>query len=360
MSARPDFRAIKARVSMLDVLRRYGVEMKQVNQHELRGRCPLPTHAPESKEITFVVNPAKNVWSCHSSSCVGGRNVPGSEGKLKKGGDLIEFVKFMEKLGGLREAGIRLEEWFGDAVDSAAPARVPVLVQAASPISNSPLAFSLKGILHSHPYLTSRGFDEEECEYLGVGFFPGRGSMSGRVVFPLHNESGELVGYAGRLVDDSLISEANPRWKFPAGFQRGKVLYNLHRVTEDDWTEAIVVESFWGILACVRAGIMNAVAIMSNYATDEQVKQLSSFRHVTILLDGDEAGRLGSKDLLRRLTAAGIESVEERTLSLDLQPDNLKPDTLRVCLGIPPERDGALQIVEGAFEPLESLHAVTA
>jgi DNA primase len=346
MCARPDFRAIKARVSMLDVLRRYGIEMKQVNQHELRGRCPLPTHAPESKEISFVVNPAKNVWSCHSSSCVGGRNVPGAEGKLKKGGDLIEFVKFMEKLGGLRDAGIRLEEWFGDSVDSAAPARAP---RVAAPVveseSNPALAFTLKDIDHKHPYLAARGFDEEECEYLGAGFFPGRGSMSGRIVFPLHNGAGELVGYAGRLVDDSLISESNPRWKFASGFQRGKVLYNLHRLTEDDWTEAIVVESFWGVLACVRAGIMNVVAIMSNQATDAQLIRLADFSRVTVLLDGDEAGRSGAKNLVERLVNAGVASVDQKVLREGLQPDDLKPDTLRVCLGIPPERDASIVIV---------------
>ncbi|MEA2240291.1 MAG: zinc finger protein [Thermoanaerobaculia bacterium] len=133
MSDRPDFRAIKARVSMMDVLRKYEVEMRQVNQHELRERCPLPTHAAESKEATFIVNPAKNVWSCHSSSCVAGRNVATREVSPKKGGDLIEFVKFMEKLAGLREAGQRLEEWFGEGSDSVAPSRP----SAPAPVTES-------------------------------------------------------------------------------------------------------------------------------------------------------------------------------------------------------------------------------
>jgi hypothetical protein len=60
----------------------------------------------------------------------------------------------------------------------------------------------------------------------------------------LGRDSGELVAYAGRLTDDMLISETTLRWKFPGGFSRDEVLYNLHRVTEGDWME-VIVESFW-------------------------------------------------------------------------------------------------------------------
>ena len=44
-----------------------------------------------------------------------------------------------------------------------------------------------------HPYLRSRGIKEETAREFGVGFFPGKGSMSGRVVIPISNERGELV-----------------------------------------------------------------------------------------------------------------------------------------------------------------------
>jgi hypothetical protein len=66
---------------------------------------------------------------------------------------------------------------------------VPVEVVETHAV-NEPLKFKLQGIEHVHPYLVGRGFEEEECEYLGVGFFPGKGSMAGRIVFPIHNEDG--------------------------------------------------------------------------------------------------------------------------------------------------------------------------
>jgi DNA primase len=348
---RPNFRLIKERVSMLDVLARYQVELRAKNHYKREGKCPLPQHSSTEDRATFHVERKENgtwVWACHSSSCVASRNsAKKGGGGLKKGGDLIEFVQYMESLPSLRAAGECLESWYGPFGDVPAPAATPLGPRKTTPSQvNPPLGFSLQGVQHVHPYLTRRGFEEEECEFLGVGFFPGKGSMSGRIVFPIHNASGELVAYAGRLTDDALICEAVPRWKFPGGFSRGEVLYNLHRVIEDDWTEVIVVESFWGVMACIRAGIMNSVALMSNEATDAQVKLLAGFQRVVVCLDGDKYGRAGGQRLIEKLVEAEVESVELKMLATDVQPDDLKPDTLRVCLGVPPVPDVPLEIVE--------------
>ncbi len=352
---RPDFRRIKQSVSLLDVLARYKVELKGTNQSRKEGHCPLPVHSSE-KDKSFHASLLKGqwVWSCHSASCVAAR------GGKKKGGDLIEFVGFMEKCG-LRQAGELLDSWFGPFSEgSSAPApKVPPREVVEAPTVNKPLGFQLQGIQHVHPYLTVRGFDEEECEYLGVGFFPGKGSMSGRVVFPIHDAAGQLIGYAGRRVEYSLHDEDPAqvapecpnleRWLFPAGFARGKVLYNLHRV---EGNAVIVCESMWGVLACIRAGIMKAVAIMSNYATPDQVRQLSKFREISILFDGDEPGRKGAADLKSRLPHA-----EVKTLADGVQPDAIRPASLRVFLGIPPEPEVPLTLTSDALSLLEAAPA---
>lgn len=347
---RPNFRLIKERVSMLDVLTRYQIELRAKNQYKREGRCPLPQHSSKEDRSTFHIERKENgtwVWACHSSSCVAARNSAKRGGGLKKGGDLIEFIQFMESLSSLRAAGELLDSWYGPFDEVAAVPTGPLGPQRNTPPRvNPPLGFELQGVDFRHPYLTGRGFDEEECEYVAVGFFPGKGSMCGRVVFPIHNACGELVAYAGRLIDDSLICDAVPRWKFPSGFKRGTDLYNLHRVTEDDWTEVIVVESFWGVLACVRAGIMNAVALMSNVATEDQVKILTGFLKVTVCLDGDAPGREGARDLVEKLTAAGVEEIELKMLRDGRQPDDLPPDTLRACLGVPKEPEVPLELVD--------------
>jgi DNA primase len=346
MTDRPDFHAIKAHVSIMDVLRRYGVALRSVNQLELRGKCPLPTHTSEAKEPSFAVNPKKNVWSCHSASCVEGRNQRNGDGYPKKGGDLIELVKFMEKCS-VREAGVRLEQWFGKQTDSLAPAAPPTEEKAASSADakegvNKPLTFELKEIEADHPYLKARGFDEEECEYLGVGVFCGKGMMKNRVVFPIHNAEGQLVGYAGRRVEYSLYDESPEhvaletddleRWKFPPGFKQGGEVWNIHRVEGD---EAIVCESFWGVMGCVRAGIMNAVAIMSNNITERQADLIQSrFRLVTVMLDGDLPGRRGVGQVVGRLVMAGLEHVDIVLLPTGIQPNEMTSSDLRRFLRI--------------------------
>ena len=106
-NTRPDFRLIKQRVGILDVLTKYAIETRRLNATTYRAHCPLPQHEKERKEATLAINSEKNVWSCHSASCVANRNAG------KKGGDILEFVKFMERVSSIREAGQRLEEWFG-------------------------------------------------------------------------------------------------------------------------------------------------------------------------------------------------------------------------------------------------------
>ncbi len=109
-------------------------------------------------------------------------------------------------------------------------------------VGNKPLTFQLKGIDHAHPYLAERGISKETAEMFGVGHFAGKGSMHGRIVIPIHNESGELVAYAGRSIDDS-----EPRYKLPAGFHKSLELFNLHRAAGESnpEREVVVVEGFF-------------------------------------------------------------------------------------------------------------------
>jgi DNA primase len=51
-----------------------------------------------------------------------------------------------------------------------------------------------------------------------------RGFRRGRMVFPIHDEHGELVAYAGRVMDGR-----EPRYLFPPGFGKSQVFFNLHR-----------------------------------------------------------------------------------------------------------------------------------
>src|ERR1035438_5431942 len=97
-----DFKAIKERVAIADVLARYQVGLVRLNQTSLKGNCPLPSHSSGSKN-TFFVNVAKSVWYCHSDSCKKNGN--------RAGGNVIDFVSLMEQCSAYAAAK-RVDEMF--------------------------------------------------------------------------------------------------------------------------------------------------------------------------------------------------------------------------------------------------------
>ena len=99
-----DFKSLKQRIPIDHVLARYGVRLRRVGPHTLCGRCPLPTHTSRQSRQSFSVNLSLQVWSCHSASCIAAR-----DGRI--GGHVIDLVAIMERCS-LREAGLRLQDWF--------------------------------------------------------------------------------------------------------------------------------------------------------------------------------------------------------------------------------------------------------
>src|SRR6202011_5749759 len=140
-----------------------------------------------------------------------------------------------------------------------------------------------------HPYLNERGIDLETAQRFGAGFFPGKGSMHGRVVIPIENEVGELVAYVGRAIDGT-----EPKYKFPPGFHKAQVLFNLNRVLGKVWPEelnaiVIVVEGCFDCMKITDAGFP-CVALMGCSMSAGQMELLAaSFDEVVLMLDGDEA-----------------------------------------------------------------------
>src|SRR6185436_8989821 len=97
-----------------------------------------------------------------------------------------------------------------------------------------------------------------------------------------------------------------------------------------DRAEVIVVESFWGVMACVRVGVMNAVAIMGTSISDWQAETLAArFRRVTLMLDGDEYGRQAIGAAVHKLVLAKVSQIDLVLLPDGKQPDTISSDDLR-------------------------------
>ena len=298
-----DFGAVKQAVSLAAVLAYYRLPGLRQRRGQLHGRCPI--HRGQ-REDSFRANLRRNVFHCFA---------------CQAGGTVLDFVAAMERCS-IREAALRLQQWFGASAPARAGAAKGERVREKEG-RNPALRFALTGVDPAHPYLVERGVDRATAVAFGWGFYAGPGLLSGRIVIPIANARGQTVAYAGRAVDGSL-----PKYKLPAGFRKSWELFNLHRAVATGSRTVIVVEGYFDCLRVHQAGLPWAVALMGvSLSADQENALLQRFGRVVLLLDGDAAGRAASRAIAARL--AGRCSVSVVHVPDGSQPDQLSPEVIR-------------------------------
>jgi DNA primase len=241
------------------------------------------------------------------------------------GGNILDLVARMEDCS-IREAALRLRAWIEEPEEARFSDQ---LVSKGKRTGRSHqeelprLSFTLR--LQWHPYLEKRGIQWPTAARFGAGYYGGSGLLRGRMVFPIHNDRGELVAYAGRTMDGR-----EPRYLFPPGFRKSQVVFNFHRAVEAATRQggvAIVVEGFFDCLKVHQAGYGNVVALMGTSISDRQSELLDTFRELVVMLDGDEAGRRASRVLAARWPSAYMAWVPGGR-----QPDQLSSEEIERIL----------------------------
>jgi DNA primase len=317
-----DFKALRAELRFADVLAAYNVPLKMKGRDQHMGFCPLPTHRSKAKRSpSFSANLAKGIWRCFGCSA---------------SGNVLDFVTRME--GGdptrpddVRRAAVAITARLGidrpPASDARSADRNPprpsgrgARDQAAAPeimdenvIVNAPLDFELKGLDPHHPYLKERGFTPQTIKQFGLGYCS-RGLLAGRVAIPLHDGQGNLLGYAGRIVDDGKIDETHPKYLFPPPRERdGKTfvlrkslfLYNAHRI-ETPVDDLIVVEGFPSVWWLTQQDFPNVMALMGASCSEEQAAIVATLTapsaRIWLMTDGDDAGIRCAGEVLTRVS----------------------------------------------------------
>jgi len=129
-----------------------------------------------------------------------------------------------------------------------------------------------------------------------------------RVIFPIHDQRGEIVGFGGRVLDDSLPKYLNtPETEL---FSKRRNLYGLYQARQAmrSLNQAIVVEGYMDCLRLHQAGIENAVASLGTALTQEQARLLRRFvEEVILLFDGDEAGQRQALRAVQILHGEGLK-----------------------------------------------------
>ncbi|MCA1559924.1 MAG: toprim domain-containing protein [Acidobacteria bacterium] len=160
-----------------------------------------------------------------------------------------------------------------------------------------------------------------------MGFYNGRGFLRGRIVIPIHDDHGDLIAYVGRA-----IGNEEPKYRFPAGFKKSHVLFNLHRARATGTREVIVVEGFFDTFAVDQAGCAAVVALMGSTLSRDQADLLCAhFERMLLMLDGDQAGRHGAATIAD--TLAGRMPISTIALEDGAQPDELAWDRIRSLIG---------------------------
>lgn len=318
-----DLVKVKREVSFPALMQRYNFQLRPNGANSFRGKCVLPTHSNPKDENSFTATLKDVGWvfDCFSTSCVINRG-------NKKGGNVLDFVMLMEnesvyKVASMLNEVYALNAWLlngngspdsggrgGAPSGEIKPASLPQSTDKAKPATtlpntgsetgfkrNKPLGFTLKDVSPEHPLIQSRGITVDTARSFGAGFFPGKGSMAGRVVFPLLEvlETGKeavLIGYAGRACDDT-----PPKWKLPAGLIKD-FLYGLERC--NCFKPLIVVESCWAVLWLTQQG-HQAAALLGSEMTAEQEACLAPFSVIQLALDDDEAGHAKAEPIAERL-----------------------------------------------------------
>lgn len=229
-------------------------------------------------------------------------------------------------------------------------------------------------------YLRHRGFDDELIKMFGIGYAPDKSILherfqkegytevaqvkSGlvlenerhydrfhdRVMFPLHDEFGKVVGFSGRVYK---AQDKNSKYmNSPESdiFIKGKTLYNYHRAKEAVRQAGFVYinEGFMDVIAMHRAHHDNCIALMGTALTKDHLRMLKRMtRTIHLCLDGDMAGQVAAMKSSDLLTAQGFE------VKIVLLPDGRDPDEILSTEGI----EGLDAVLKDTLSPIDFMMA---
>jgi len=305
------------------------------------GRCPFH----EERTPSFSVNAADKLYYCFGC---GAR------------GDVITFVRETEQLE-FNEAVEWLAERFGVKIEheESSPQaerererreRLHELLELATRFFERHL-WETKTGAPVREYLASRGLGEEVCKEFRLGLSPGgsrlvpkarekgfaleeiaaaglankRGKdyFTFRLMFPLADARGRVLGYSARkLRDDDPLRGKYVNSPEGALFHKSNILYGLHlaRRAIAKQERAVVVEGNTDVIAVRQSGLEPVVASMGTALTERQLKELGRLcRRLYLCFDADAAGQEATLRGMELATAQGFD-VRVVTLPPGLDP----------------------------------------
>ena len=151
--------------------------------------------------------------------------------------------------------------------------------------------------------------------------------LCGRIIFPIRNEKGELIAFAGRYQGETEGTDIRKYINSPDSpvYHKSEILYGLYQALEAirEHHFVYITEGYKDVLAMHAAGFRNTVALCGTALTEQHITLLSRYtRYAIIMLDGDEAGQTNGIRSARLLVEKGF-SVGRIVLEPEHDPDSL-------------------------------------
>ena len=158
-------------------------------------------------------------------------------------------------------------------------------------------------------YLLKKGYTKEELLTAGVAKAGRNGGIydmfRGRVMFPIVDVRGNVIGFGGRVLDQSQPKYLNTA-KTPV-FDKGSNLFSLNFAKNSNSAIMILAEGYMDVIAINQAGFSNVVATLGTAITPEQARKIGQYaKEVVIAYDSDTAGQTATQRAIHHFSDAGI------------------------------------------------------
>lgn len=328
-----DTQLIKDKLDIVDVIGEY-VALKPSGVNH-KGLCPFHNE----KTPSFMVSRERQSWHCFGCS---------------KGGDVFSFLQesegmeFIEVLKLLAaKAGVEITEHTHDVQTSQKNRLKEITGEAARFYHNFLTRMDASRL--AREYLSGRGLSNDTIESWRIGFVPdqwdlltgylikkgygiddlvasgltikkdghsavsGRGfydRFRGRIMFPIHDVHGGIVGFTGRVLKETEYSGGKyvntPQTLL---YDKSRVVFGLYAAKQEikKKDQVVVVEGQMDVITSHQAGVTNVVATSGTAMTEEQVLLLKRYTaNMTIAFDADIAGQKAAKRGIDVAIAAGM------------------------------------------------------
>lgn len=330
------------RIDIVDLIDSH-VPLKKTGANYV-ARCPFHTE----KSPSFTVNRQKQFFHCF------GCGVSGNAIGFLMDYRHLEFIEAVEDLADF--AGLEVPRQLGQQLKPQNTVNLTELYALTEKVSDfyvSQLRTSAEG-KKAVEYLKARGLSSKCAQEYQLGYAPdawqslvgqfderllqeagllinhenGRSydRFRHRIMFPIRDKRGRVVGFGGRVLDEALPKYLNSP-ETPL-FHKGKQVYGLFELLQKSAKppSIFIVEGYMDVIALAQFGVANAVAVLGTAATSAHLDLLFRFTSELVLcFDGDKAGQEAAWRVMDAVFQSLKDGRQARILRL---PQNFDPDAL--------------------------------